>query len=159
MTAEEDDSERQQVEWVFGLTGGELDDKPWNGFAYNFDGVPEWASTNFIDRFDRQYHTVIGYFLFSEPPAAIVDDEGIWRLQAEFASSGETRCPIADDDGQDEDHIYVRREQGSGSPSIERCYLCDEQRGDEHGYIYLGDGWGEAVYRLSDADDEGEDGS
>lgn len=53
--------ERTQVEQVFGLTGGELNDSPWGGFAYNYEGVPEWASEDF-DRETRasgEYVTVI----------------------------------------------------------------------------------------------------
>src|SRR4051812_47249633 len=48
--------ERQQIEWVFGLTGGELekeklrfldengDERSWK---YHFGGVPDWAQSDF----------------------------------------------------------------------------------------------------------------
>lgn len=49
MAVDEKDSERQQIEWLFSLTGGELWPESWNGFAYNYEGVPEWASTDFDD--------------------------------------------------------------------------------------------------------------
>src|SRR5262245_19008898 len=124
MRRDADDPERQQVEWVFMLTGGELDDEPWNGFAYNYDGVPEYAASDFEDTFEYEYRTVIGSFLYGGPPERIVAAEGAWELRATFVSSGEAECPL-------------RREV----VDEERCRLCDETRGEPHGYIYLGDGW------------------
>src|SRR5260370_21406033 len=103
MSADEDDSERQQVEWVFGLTGGELDDETWNGFAYNFDGVQEWAQSDFKDRYDHEYRTVVGCFLYGGPPECIVDTSGVWTLKAAFQSSGETECPLGDVDAEEQD--------------------------------------------------------
>jgi hypothetical protein len=69
-------------------------------------------------------------FCTAAPPERIADAEGIWELQATFVSSGEAECP-----------------QGTESVEEERCPLCDEARGQSHGYIYLGDGWAEAVFR------------
>lgn len=135
MPRDVDDSEREQIEWVFMLTGGELNDDSWNGFAYNFDSVPDWAATDFKDRFDHPYRTVVGCFLYGGPPEQIVDADGVWELRATFVSSGEAECPLA--------------------PEVvdeERCRLCDEPRSQPHGYIYLGDGWAEAVYRLQPHD-------
>jgi hypothetical protein len=147
MSADEDDSERQQVEWVFGLTGGELNDEPWNGFAYNFDGVPEWAHSDFKDRHDRDYHTVVSCFLYGGPPERIADAFGVWTRQATYPSSGETECPLRDVEAEEQEAIYAHREKRFNLPRIERCFLCDEERGHDHGYIYLGDGWAECVFR------------
>lgn len=139
MRRDVDDTERQEIEWVFMLTGGELNDAPWGGFAYNYDGVPEWAASDFDDRFDHEYRTIIGCFVYGSPPEQIVDAEGVWELRATFASSGEAECPLRPEVVEDE-----------------RCPLCDEPSGEPHGYIYLGDGWAEAVYRLQsdDLDDD-----
>lgn len=136
-----DDSEREQIEWVFMLTGGELNDEPWNGFAYNYDGVPDWAASDFKDAFDSEYRTVVGCFIYGGPPRQTIDADGVWELRATFVSSGETECPMAPE-----------------AVDNERCRLCDETTGQPHRYIYLGDGWAEAVYRRElrdpDADDE-----
>jgi hypothetical protein len=161
VAADEDDAERQQVELVFGLTGGELEHEPWNGFAYNYEGVPEWAQSDFKDRHDREYRTVVACFLYGGPPERIVDASGVWTLQATFLSSGETECPLRDVDEEEQEEMYAHREQRLNLPRTERCFLCDEKRGVEHGYIYLGDGWCDAIFRLegheSDYDDEYDD--
>jgi hypothetical protein len=149
MTAGEDDSERAQVELVFGLTGGELDDEPWHGFAYNYKGVPEYVRSDFTDRYDREYRTVVACFLYGAPPERIVDDAGEWTLQATYSSSGEAECPLKDIDATEQEEIYAHREKHFNLPRIARCFLCDEQRGDEHGYLYLGEGWLEAVFKLA----------
>jgi hypothetical protein len=146
--ADEKDAERQSVEWVFGLTGGELEDKPWNGFAYHYEGVPEWAQADFNDHYDRGYHTIVSCFLFGGPSQRLVDTTGVWTLQTVFSSSGETECPLRELDPDEVDAVYRHRQEQFNRPAIERCFLCDEKRGDDHGYIYLGDGWAEAVYRL-----------
>jgi hypothetical protein len=152
VSADEDDAERQQVEWVFGLTGGELDDEPWNGFRYNFEGVPDWARPDFKDRYDREYRTVVSCFLYGGPPERIVDASGEWTLQATYGSSGETECPLRDIAPEEQEAIYAHREKQFNLPHIERCFLCDEERGDDHGYIYLGDGWADCVFRLEGRD-------
>jgi hypothetical protein len=134
------------------LTGGELDDEPWNGFRYNFDGVPDWARPDFKDRYDREYRTVVSCFLYGGPSERIVDASGEWTLQATYSSSGETECPLRDVDAEEQEAIYTHREKQFNLPRIERCFLCDEERGDDHRYIYLGDGWAECVFRLGERD-------
>jgi hypothetical protein len=134
-----DDSERAQIEVVFLLGGGELNHESWGGFAYNYDGPPSYAESDFPDRYDTEYRTVIGSFLFSSPPTTIEDDEGLWEHRATFRSSGEGEC-------------WMRPEV----VEEERCPLCDEPRGEEHGYVYLGESWAEAVYRLQPAPDDDE---
>jgi len=133
------DIEREQIEWVFGLTGGELNDHAWAGFAYNYDGIPEYAGDDYGDRYDATYRTVIGHFLFSLPPQTLISDEGLWRLRGAYRSSGETECPL-------------HPEPVDG----EHCPLCDSDRGDPHGYIYIGEGWREVIYRLEHGRDEEE---
>lgn len=77
----------------------------------------------------------------------------MWLLQRVYAGRIEAECPLRDVDDEDQDEVYTQREGGVGAPPAERCYLCDEERGAEHGYIYLGEGWVEAVYRLETVDD------
>ncbi len=133
------DPEREQVEWVFGLTGGELNDEAWGGFAYNYDEVPDYVRRDYPDLYDGNvsYRTVVGYFVYGSPPEELIDDEGIWERRATYASSGETECPLSPDRVEDA-----------------RCPLCDSEPGDPHAYIYVGDGWAEVVYRLERPSDE-----
>lgn len=129
--------EQERMEWVFGLTGGELSDRKWEcaneegedaTFKWWYDGVPEYAESDFPERHDLEHRTVLCY---GGPPEVLVDKDGRWYLQRSYSSSGETECPVAQ---ADED--------------VERpCCLCEAEEGEEHGHIYVGDGWCEAVYR------------
>ena len=139
--ADEDDHEREQVEHVFGLTGGELNDAPWvvqydDGdectFRYTYDGVPDWAGSDFEDSYDTsRYVTVVSWW---ETPEWLTDKEGqLWHRARSYTSGGEVECP-------------EREGEASFWFGMENCPLCDALPGDKHGYIYLGDGWGETVY-------------
>lgn len=135
MSTQSTDLERDQVAHVFGETGGDLQDESWVAtelatglswiFHYWTEFVPEYAASDFDDGAD--YRTVIRDNLFGEPPT---DLEGGWHKVATFASSGESECPA-----------------GAGTPSPTPCPLCEAPAGIEHGYVYIGDGWAEVVYR------------
>lgn len=139
------DIEREQVEEVFRLTGGELSDEHWAGFKYWYEGVPEYAGSDFTDRHESNvlYRTVVWFFVYSSPADTLEDDQGVWKLTKTYTSSGETECPGRH---TDEDKI--------GKVDDEGCQLCGEDPGEEHGYLYLGEGWAEAVYRLELKDEE-----
>jgi hypothetical protein len=142
--------EREQIEYLFGLTGGELSDKPIDyidadgnpgTFRYSFDDVPDYAQGmdgEFQDRGDRyvEYFTAIDCLLYSPAKEEIKIGKWVYTLVQTFTSSGETECP-AKNAGPDEDDPFAGVE----------CYLCERSPGEEHGYIYLGDGWSELVYR------------
>jgi hypothetical protein len=151
----ERDADREQIEWVFGLTGGELNDRPFvtkdhGQFVYWYDGVPEYASSDYPYRFDREYVTLVSYSFCGTPFETLEDLEGNkWVLQSVFGNSGETECP-----GQHEGFGIVTDGHTAGG---DRCYLCDEKRGDKHRYIYLGDGWAEVVYRKEEEEEADED--
>jgi hypothetical protein len=145
--------ERQQVEWVFGLTGGELDDEPLfcGGTVYHFhyDGIPEYAGEDFPDQHDNgiDYYTVVACFLHSkgvEEDAVPYED---YKLTRWYQSSGEAECP-----GRNCGSVEEAWEHEKGSV----CYLCEADKpklgepvedGNGHGYIYLGEGWCEVVFR------------
>jgi hypothetical protein len=132
--------ERQQVEWVFGLTGGELADKPivlkdmeareWT-CHYHYDFYPDYAESE-LERqfflFDKM--TIVRDCLYGMPPTVLVDEYGrYWTQIACFASSGETSCPDTD------------------SITGDLCPMCEGIHAEgETSYIYLGDGWRELVY-------------
>lgn len=149
-----DEKERTEVEWVMGLTGGELEDKPlrflevrkvlpwqpgefkdwkpqiefhrwWRPYWYT--GSPDYARE--IDRRWRgEVMTIVSDETFGMLPRKIIARGKVWRKVARFASSGECECP----NGQGE------------AIGAEGCTFCEEKI--THGYLYLGDGWGESVY-------------
>jgi len=139
-----DQNERAQVEQVFALTGGELNDQPFQAwsdasrdgaplsFAYNYDGAPEYS--DLPDRYETEYITIVSDCLFGSESDVLYQANGVrWIKVASFRSSGETECPCkqGDCDGDDD----------------RPCPLCEAQQGEAHGYVYLGDGWCETVYR------------
>lgn len=141
---EREQHERAQVELVFGLTGGELNDDPWCPTyvtetygetrtyvaTYNYDGPPEWAEDTHDDWATVTYRTMVRDNLIGcDAPSVVNDDNGTWQKVATYASSGETDCYCEGND--------------------KACYLCG---GD--GYVYVGDGWAEIVYRLETEETE-----
>lgn len=159
MTEQEKRIQQEQVEHVFGLTGGELDDKPVTfvtGFRerygkieetdlgltwpFHYDGVPEWAFEDF-DRdarnsaSDERFTLVdLGCEYGSRENKILIDSDGrIYLHVVSYANSGETECP-----GMHDDSTLVTEEQ---------CPLCEADVGEEHGYIYIGPG-AEHVYQL-----------
>lgn len=142
-------TERAQVEYVFGLTGGELDDSPcvlkdadgkaWHT-AYHYDGAPEYA-TEYTKDYDSEYFTLVRECLWGAPPEILFDENGSKFERVEiFGHSGETECP-----GQHEDE--GDKVADAHCLQGDRCVMCGEPKGESHGYIYLGDGWAEIVYR------------
>jgi hypothetical protein len=132
--------EREQIEQVFGLTGGELSDESWQGFAHWFEGAPEYA-TEHKDTDEHTHRTIVGNFIFSSPPESIEDNGIRWEKVATFVSSGETECP-----GVHGDYNLVEND------AHEPCPLCGEKWNEPHGFIYIGEGWAEVVYRAKVSD-------
>lgn len=144
--------ERQQVEYVFLLTGGELDDEPLRfidengcsrGWLYHYDGVPEWAECDYVDLHDNcvDYFTLveisISYGSYA-PETIRVKDRTYVKMQS-YGHSGECECPGQHDDPPNQ--------VGEGhTEGLKQCPLCEEESGNKHGYIYLGNG-AEHVYK------------
>ena len=170
-------AERERVEWVFGLTGGELGAEPWAcmhvgrfgdhytfGNRYWYEGVPDHLNAR--NYFDHEYRTTVtwGGGYLPEPNREIWDGQGQWKLVASFMNSGEVECPNRTWDPIDRCEV----EHGSQNPVSEEiaemfdskrkvCYLCEEPVGKQHGYVYIGEGY-EAVYELVEEDQEKEEG-
>ena len=141
--------ERLRIEAVFLLTGGELatpDSRfpdPWDptgppnysGFAYWYEGVPEYVEREFAhewaenDTSGPEYRTAIlcGVYGLPTPPNG-------WTEVAHYTTSGETECPYCNDDDAD-DH------------ATPRCPICEDD-----GLIYIGEGYAEVVYRRNRPD-------
>lgn len=145
--------ERERVEQVFRLGGGELESKPWyvftdpemedwDQFLYHYDGAPEYYEDR--DR-DGDFHTVVSDVLYGSEPKNLYEKGARYVKVAHFLSSGETECPLADEDsyGGDMDEVCAKRP----------CEYCEAQAADDggkpepHGHIYLGDGWAETIYQ------------
>jgi len=156
----ERDLEREQIEWVFGLTGGELADEPWtvlgapihffrhdplqteamdeHVFPYWYEGVPDYSEIR--DKYSETYRTVVVDEMGGPVPGALLDKEGgIWKKIRSFRNSGETECPGRQDEG-----VVTESSASNGK----YCDYCEANIGEDHGYIYLGDGWGEVIYQL-----------
>jgi hypothetical protein len=111
------------VEWVFGLTGGELESKPlryaykWTEMEYRpnerdhfpivtklrrkwarywYEGASEYMELG-RQRYRGSYTTLVwdsGSYGDHLPPRTIVVKGERWRKVASFASSGEAACPV-----------------------------------------------------------------
>ena len=145
------DYERQQWEEVFGLTGGELETKPWECVAnydgqghvsqrkYWYEGAPDYAEREYRNE-TRELRTVCtDSLVYGQPPSALFDERGMWSLIETWSSSGEVECPYC--------HAE-RDEQWAGIDFHDNCPLCECSREEGHGYVYLGDGCAELLYRL-----------
>jgi hypothetical protein len=122
------------------------------GFRYWYEGAPEYTGRDHAERGStsdaqgRDVRTAVVCALYGMPPAILWDtkDGARWERVAFYQSGGETECP-----GQHEEENRVTTDHiGKADPNDANttCVLCDEEIGEPHGYIYLGDGWGEAVY-------------
>ncbi len=154
---DEAQKDREQVEWAFGLTGGEMAHKSFAGYLYNYDGVPEYAESDFPDWATHEYQTVIvtggGYLPI---PAPTLEHEGqVYELVNHYMSSGETDCPVCGAGTDDEYPWADQFEDHYGRPPRpdDECGLCETRYTDMPGLIYVGDGY-EAVYRLVRYDEE-----
>lgn len=118
-------TERDVVSW---LLTEELADEEWEGFDYWYDGEPSYSEVpTWCERFE--YRTAFVCELLGQ----VETPEG-WNRVASFAHSGEGPCPL----------------QGIDL-SEEVCPLCEWATSNGchpyEGWIYLGDGWREVVYR------------
>src|SRR6266436_1042640 len=104
MTDTQQSNEREQVAEVFGLTGGELEDTPWEvtyaeqlftggaerrmfTFTYWYQGVPEYELA--CDDADHEYRTVCRDEMFGRVPVTVTDADGTWTVVGRYSTSGE----------------------------------------------------------------------
>lgn len=135
----EKDQEREQIEALFSLGGGELMDAAWLGHAYWYEGAPEWDE-DFREEDDYQYRTVIEWSHFApEENEVQTDEEGVeWEVVKWYGAPTETDCWVCGH-GSDAFENGFRetydREPGPG----DECGLCEYKFEDMPGYIYDGE--------------------
>lgn len=146
--------ERQQIEAVFCLGGGELEDKPWTvwipgspdddesvqmSYTYWYEGPPDYEDKGDQYNTGVSYRTVIECCLFGDARKTLIDRGVVWTRVRSYVSSGEAEC------------TWNGVEESDEFPSLP-CDLCEAKEGEEHGCVYLGEGWTEVVYRSFDRD-------
>lgn len=171
----EEQIERQQVEQVFGLTGGELETEPWMYWTQtedSSDGDPLWAKTDRMHELGMMEWT--GRYWYEGPPEYV--ERELQRSLGFFSTlrtlvnpGGMMSAPyrelydgqgiwklVARYDSSGEAECPMRQMDGPDrivSADDERCELCDEDAGETHGYIYLGVCSYEAVYKLDEPEE------
>ncbi len=162
--------ERQRVEWIHGLTGGETADRPFRMLdlgrgkrlwaRYWYEGAPDWSNEHAYDSGRKgwrgSWRTLVwdsGSYGSHLPPQSFRDSSGRrWRKVASYRSAAECECPVPDSHlgkvtrreavllpANKWDRQYPKRRKAE-------CPMCEERIGSEHSYLYLGEGWLEAVY-------------
>lgn len=153
----EAEKEREEVEAAFHLDGGELEEEPFAGYAYWYEGAPDYSDE--ARDYDHEYRTTIitggGYLPY--PEKELEDEEGgVWLLADSFTSSGETDCPFCGaGTGDFWVEMFEQTYEELPQPK-DRCGLCETNYEDQPGYVYIGEGY-EAVYRLVEENDEDDD--
>lgn len=117
--------ERDIISWL--LLEGPADE-PWGGLDYWYSGAPGYSEfPAWCERFE--YRTAFVCELFGQ----VETPEGWERVMA-FAHSGEGPCPLQGCD--------------LGAESCPFCECEAEQgRHPSDGWLFIGDGWREVVYR------------
>jgi hypothetical protein len=124
---------RTQLEYLHGLTGGELEDEPLvakgprggvHKYAYWYEGVPDEVEDSYRD---GPYLTVLSV---GDDPEKLVINGLTWTKREEIVGPQECECP----------------DEGSRNVGRKPCPLCGALPGKEHKYIYIGEPWVETIY-------------
>lgn len=156
-------NDQQCVEQVLSLEWGALDEKDsrvtfiqptkWEGeqehsWRYSYDGVPEWCESDFEDRDDGNvtYLTLIEVDVSYEsyaPEWLLLPDGKLYVKIKTLGPSAERECPAGYDHSDGSEGHLVGTADTAG---MHKCPLCEEPKGEEHGYIYIGESF-EHVYK------------
>lgn len=158
----EEMQEKEQIENVFGLGGGELEEGNFAGFAYWYEGAPEYASESDlgIHPHEGELRTTITYGggYLPHPAKELEHDGEMWELVKHFMSSGEADCWICGHGGNGKEWWADEFEDKHDRPPepTDYCGLCETEYKDMPGYVFINSGY-EAVYRLPPEEDADED--
>lgn len=169
------DDQLKQIDWqieadqIREVIGEELEPKPWvvgepggeryrHGYWYDF--APEWVTTELEREYGwgAKFRTIVtsggGY-------QQLEDDDGIWVLVREFNHGAERECPLRTwDEVKNEDSrdgVVVLENTYYGLHPGESCRFCEEKIGEEHGYIYIGEGAEYVYVNIEEDEEEGEE--
>lgn len=157
LTAEQ--IEAEQIAQVLRVDSGDLE--AWkrpdgtNAFGYSYDFAPEWLDKEVQDQhgFYSEFRTGItfgGGFYSGDVPETIPADDGTWKLIGTYTHNAETECPFASWDPElntDRADKTIKTADCVG-PDETRCPYCEGAIGEDHGFIYIGEGV-EAIYVLT----------
>lgn len=166
---EPESNERAQVEQVFGLTDGDLEESAWvptyQRETWNFNAD---ATGNHMAKIIETTPFTFTYwsqgvpeYVQSEYDAMPLSYAPTYRTVIRNEMFGQVPETVTDDEGT---WTVVARYSTSGetecplrhegrTTTVSRysevnCSLCDAAPGEAHSYVYIGDGWAEIVYRL-----------
>lgn len=130
----------------------------WLAFA------PEYLESELQDEhgFDSEFLTLVtdgGGFQDEMPEFILVpnkEGDEVWEKAWEGAHGAEVQCPAADYDFEtgttEQDRKVTMEETYCGESPGRECRLCGTPIGEEHGFIYIGEG-AEVVYRSIDEEE------
>lgn len=139
------DAGDSRIKFVAPDRWGDEEERSWR---YSYDGAPEYAQSDYPDRFDGNvtYMTLVEVSVTYEsyaPPWLRTKDGKVFVKIASFANSGERECT----GGYDHETGTEGHKVGTcDTEGMEKCPLCEEKAGEDHGYIYIGDSY-EHVYK------------
>jgi hypothetical protein len=147
--------EHEEVENVFNLGGGELEEGKFAGYAYWYQGAPDYADE--AHDYDNEYITVLvfGGGLLPTPSKTLEHEGEMWELSETYMSSGEADCWVCGAGGNGKEWWAGEFEDTHGEPPRpdDMCGLCETEYQDMPGVVYIGEGY-EAVYRFEKDEEE-----
>lgn len=134
----EEQKEREQVQALFGLGGGELMDEPWLGHAYWYEEAPEWDH-DFREEGDYQYRTGIEWG-YSKKNEVQTDEDGVeWEVVKSYRPPTEVDCW---DCGAGTGNWWpenFEQEYGRAPGPGDECGLCETEFEGMPGVVYDGE--------------------
>lgn len=134
----------QKMEQVTGEYNGDLG--PWEKLVddegretrrpYVVDFALEYLQRELENEYghNAQFKTV--YAENAREHATLRDSQGIWRLIRSFNAGGEPDCPYL---GFDEGNEVTLEQTYCGENPGKQCSLCEEEIGEQHSHIYIGE--------------------
>ena len=147
-TRKDDDRDPEHIAVVTAIVRRHPGLETWRHDAGTFchwsKGAPEYLDNSKREReiLDATHvRTVYADETFREDPDRFTDSAGrVWTLRGRFSSSGETECLAG------EGELVTDTTSHTSETGRRECPYCEEELGERHGYVYIGDGWSELVY-------------
>ena len=143
---------REQISYLcFGYAcANQFEDKPLECLVYPgnnrqfscwFEGLPYWVTEDMYPKYssdpteyDPEYLTVVVDCLWGLPAKSFLAKGHIWDYVGHYQVTPERECPYKDKE--------------NGMPDFEgACPYCEAAKDEDHGYVYVGDGMCEVIYK------------